>query len=70
MTTNQKHQQPARDACGSSGLLPIVRGLAFAAPPLTFAPLRFGLGTWHVISGGTRRMVRYPFPPERAERRQ
>lgn len=39
------------------------------APP-TFAPLRYGLGTWCVICGGLRRIVLYPFVEGRQERRQ
>lgn len=38
-------------------------------PPATFAPLRYGHGTWSVICGGTRRIVCYPFIEGREARR-
>lgn len=38
--------------------------------PATFAPLRYGLGTWCVICGGLRRIVLYPLVEGGQERRQ
>lgn len=35
-----------------------------------FAPLRFGLGTWCVICNGKRKIVCYPFPEGKEERRK